>query len=189
MPGAARIEVTGRVPTPAHGVKLARSAMLGLAKRLSVKAKMNLDRSFDFGGHQNHGGLPWAALRQSTIAIKSALGYPRPAAPLVRTGSMSKSVLARIEIVPYAGGLQWYLAIDNAAPYAKYHQTGFRNHWTGRMVVARRPSVVTKQDLQYIRASIESAMMPSSKGKMVKKPSRIRQIGNKVLGFLLRRGR
>lgn len=181
------IRVAGQIASIPGMAQVTRNALLGMSaiirKELTARAK----GAFDVGGHHMHGGMPWKPLKLSTLAIKSKLGYPLQ--PLVRTGTMSDLINVRVGLIPLGnGGIQWEIQVANEAPYAKYHQSGFRHVWGGR-VPARPPIKVTHDDLEMIGETIRTYMIGGKierVDKTTKKKGIIASGVNRFLGLFTR---
>lgn len=162
--------VEGMVALPSQAAGIVRTTLLKLEARITSEMRQRQNGAFDVGGHHRHGGKPWLPLSPNTVALKRRLGYPRPAAPLVRTGAMSKQQRVKVTIRTMPGGaVRWKVSAWNAMKYAKYHASGFRNVWTGTWVPRRAPAELTGADAQWVIQQIRSAMgAPKSKAKAKK---------------------
>lgn len=171
----------GMVASPAQAAGIVRSALLSLEARITKEMRSRQDGAFDHGGHHQHGGKPWLPLSPNTVALKRRLGYPRPSAPLVRTGAMSKQQRVKVTLrtLP-GGGIRFKVSAWNAMRYAKYHASGFRNVWTGTFVPRRAPAELTPADVQWVVSTIQSAM---GVAKPKDKPKKTGLLGRLVGGL------
>lgn len=160
--------VEGFVPSVAGAVQMTRSILTSATTALQKNLLRHQSAAFGQGGHQLHGGHAWAPLERSTVAIKTRLGVTRPAAPLYRTGAMSGNQKVRVRLRSLRGGVQFELKAWNRTPYAKYHQSGFRHVWSGKLIVPRMPVEFSEQDLLFVTESIRSFMVGGSAAKRKK---------------------
>lgn len=155
----AETTVEGFVPSVPGAVAMTRSILQARERELAARLKKTQDQAFGVGGHQLHGGHAWNPLTALTIEIKTKLGVSRPAAPLYRTGFMSKHQRVRVRLVQLPGGLRFQLFAQNTAWYSRFHDSGFRHVWSGKMVSPRHPVEWTPQDLEWAVASLRSFMV------------------------------
>lgn len=116
--------------------------------------------AFVAGGHHQHGGLKWRALKPSTIKRKKK--FPFPDKPLVRTGRMGTKgvrigVTAKASVMSGTFFLSWLFA--NKERYASYHQKGFF-HPGGEWIAPRPPVWITVEDVIEISREIKTALFP-----------------------------
>lgn len=172
----------GMVHSTAQAASVTRAALLKLQARIDREMRGRQDKAFAVGGHQQHGGQPWLPLSENTVALKRRLGYPRPSAPLVRTGNMSRQQRVKVTLRSLPGGaVRFKVSAWNAMRYAKYHASGFRNVWTGTMVPRRAPAELTQADVQWVVNEIRAAM------GLVKAPTKSKKAG--IIGKLAGLGR
>jgi hypothetical protein len=160
----AETSIEGFAPSVGSMVQYTRSQLAGLARALERRVKFDQSAAFQVGGHQLHGGNSWAPLSPTTVAIKTALGSPRPSAPLYRTGYMSGRTKVKVYLQLYPKGIAFSVFVWNDAFYAKFHQDGYQHVWSGRMVPARPVVELTPADLEYIGLNIQSYMLDGVKG-------------------------
>jgi len=158
-PIVAMESIEGFVPSIGSAVKITRSALAGLELRLAQRLRNEQAAAFSVGGHQLHGGGPWAPLAPSTIKIKSRLGATRPSSPLFRTGIMSQNQKVKVDIVPTSTGLSFRVLAWNSKQYSRFHQSGYRHVWSGKMVPKRPVVSLTKQDFDYVAGTIRDYMI------------------------------
>lgn len=160
----ADLQVMGRTPSIPGLAAVTRRALYALATRLRDELKTKADQAFAVSGHQLHGGASWAPLKATTEEIRQRFGFP-PGPPMVRSGKMAASNRVMVALAPLPGGaIQWRIHMTNEVSYAEPHMTGFRNVWTGTMVVARPPIQITPEDLKEVVASIMGYFGPNGEG-------------------------
>ncbi len=158
-PIVAMESIEGFVPSIGSAVKITRSALAGLELRLAQRLRNEQAAAFPVGGHQLHGGGPWAPLAASTVKIKRKLGATRPTSPLFRTGIMSQNQKVKVDIVPNSKGLSFRVLAWNTKHYSRFHQSGYRHVWSGRMVPKRPVVSLTPQDFEYVVGTIRDFMV------------------------------
>lgn len=149
----------GVVPSLADARKITLSAIRMTERAINYGMAEAQFGAFAVGGHQQHGGGRWAALSPTTVAIKTKLGYPRPQAPLIRSGWMSGQQRVKVQLTPLPNGIQYRIWAWNSAPYSGYHMRPTYNHWTGRYNPVRKPVSITGEDLNRIVTTIESQLL------------------------------
>lgn len=151
--------VEGFVPSIAGAVRMTRSILQSATVAFARGLQLQQSAAFGVGGHQLHGGHAWAKLSPVTIAIKTALGVERPAAPLFRTGAMAKSQRVRVRLTAMGNGIHFQIHGKNTTWYSRFHQSGYRHVWSGKMVVPRMPIEFTMQDIDWVAESIRNYML------------------------------
>lgn len=148
--------VAGFVESPAQARRITVHAIRAIENTVKYETAQNQFAAYRHGGHQAHGGQPWVPLSPVTVQIKRRLGYPNPAAPLVRTGKMSASTRVRVNLQSTGRGIRFTILAWNIAPYSGWHEKRVRNHWTGTFNPIRRPVDFTAADLARVRQIIAS---------------------------------
>lgn len=155
--------VEGFVPSINSGVVMTRAILQSMTTQIGQRLTAAQNAAFGVGGHQLHGGHAWDRLTQNTVDIKRRLGASRPAAPLYRTGNMSKKQRVRVRLVAIPGGIRFQIFGQNTAWYSRFHDSGFRHVWSGKMVSPRHPIEWTMQDLEFASDSIRNFMLGGTK--------------------------
>lgn len=160
MAAFAQTAVTGLVTSPAGIANFTRNILFSLESQISKEMYDRQNAAFAVGGHQLHGGHKWKPLSPNTVALKARLGYPRPAAPLVRSGLMSQNQRVVVKLSLIGNGIKFQVFAVNRTPYSKYHDSGFTNHWSGTFVPRRAPVELTRADLEWIVTLLRGYMGP-----------------------------
>lgn len=157
---AAEVIATGFVPSFAGMVANTRGAIFRATQQIGRRVLFDQRNAFAVGGHQLHGGKPWAQLKASTIRKKIKLGVARPAAPLVRFGRAQAAVKVQVKIRAAPDGWRWTIVAGNHMRYMEHHATGYKHKHDG-FVPVRLPANITQQDMNDIRFVIQNYMRGS----------------------------
>lgn len=152
----------------------ARNSAKNQIKQLLAKIQAGLNKAvpelvkrqqaaFSDGGHQGHGGRPWAPLAESTLKRKAAQGGPVDILVDVAKyggGALRDSIEADKDATKAKRtnkGVAYAIRIIARVPVGRFHATGFRNARTGSKVVPRPPVEYTEQDVEFVAQVMRNA--------------------------------
>lgn len=150
------VEVIPNVSVIQMALSQAAAQMRSFRKPLDTAVRTvlapRLYQNFDSNGADGS----WAPLAMATVKWKLANGYARVAFDaLKRTGKLQKRAgQSNLWKVTSDSASLAYLTGD--AAYGIYHQEGYLNARTGRMVPARPWAVITESDIDQVQDVIEA---------------------------------
>jgi len=107
-------------------------------RRWAAQQKSLLEKAFQVGGHQHHGGEIWTPLAENTAEAKGKF------IPLVGTGRLSKSFFFKVSGTT--------AMVGNSSNIAIFHQDGTKS------IPKRTIVTMTRQDIDRLKRDLKQAL-------------------------------